>query len=581
MKKITTLIIHLLFFSSVFAQVGIGTNTPDTSASLDVSSTTQGLLIPRLTEVQKNNINTPANGLLIYQTDGIKGVWYFNGTFWQPLGGNGNNWSITTNSNTNPYTNKLGTLDNNPIIFKTNDSEAGRISSSGNTGINLTSPLNTKLTVKSSFTPAYIQDFESYNSSYNFSTSSTQTVYWIDNNDATCTNSQGWRISTSNPLGVSCANCTSNRAFINSTVSCLQQDATLVVKLGTFVENQVLISFTYGYSYLERPDSFTVTLYNETTNNLVETLVKEFGEVYSTSIPQTFSNFYKEINITPGHQYSLRFRYIGKGYSNQTSDGAIVDNIIVTPFTPAFRLEDGNQANGKVLMSDANGNGTWTDASASTTDDDWQFNSGNQNTDPIYRTGSVRIGSFGTPRALLDVLNYSYSTGTKVGIGSKEFFVDGNSEFMVSNSLVPSIDNALTLGTILKRWRQITTINGVITTSDRSEKTNIKSIKYGLEDLRKLKPVTYYWKKEYTDFPKRQLGFLAQDLLKTIPEVVQNKAWIVKKDKIKRSKVHNLSVCYSELLPITVKSIQEHQVTLTTLEKEIDQLLQTTNTLVP
>ena len=64
---------HLLFLTlfisvSSFCQVGIGTNTPDPSAKLDVSSTTKGLLLPRLTTTQVNAISNPAAGLLVYNT---------------------------------------------------------------------------------------------------------------------------------------------------------------------------------------------------------------------------------------------------------------------------------------------------------------------------------------------------------------------------------------------------------------------------------------------------------------------------------------------------------------------------------
>jgi len=49
--------------------VGIGTSGPTGSAILDVSSTTQGALVPRMNTTQMNNIASPANGLLIYNTD--------------------------------------------------------------------------------------------------------------------------------------------------------------------------------------------------------------------------------------------------------------------------------------------------------------------------------------------------------------------------------------------------------------------------------------------------------------------------------------------------------------------------------
>jgi hypothetical protein len=59
----------LIFFSiATFAQVGIGTTTPDGSAKLDVNSTDKGFLPPRLTTAQRDQINLPAVGLMIYNT---------------------------------------------------------------------------------------------------------------------------------------------------------------------------------------------------------------------------------------------------------------------------------------------------------------------------------------------------------------------------------------------------------------------------------------------------------------------------------------------------------------------------------
>ena len=59
-----------LFFAGATAQnnVGVGTTTPATSSVLDVQSTTQGMLIPRMTAAQRGAIATPATGLLLYQT---------------------------------------------------------------------------------------------------------------------------------------------------------------------------------------------------------------------------------------------------------------------------------------------------------------------------------------------------------------------------------------------------------------------------------------------------------------------------------------------------------------------------------
>lgn len=67
-KLAYVLLANFLFFNS-FSQVGIGTVNPDPTAMLDVSSTTQGILTPRMTTVQRISISEPANGLLVYDLD--------------------------------------------------------------------------------------------------------------------------------------------------------------------------------------------------------------------------------------------------------------------------------------------------------------------------------------------------------------------------------------------------------------------------------------------------------------------------------------------------------------------------------
>jgi hypothetical protein len=73
--------ISMLFFliltTNVFAQVGIGTITPNASSVLDITSTTQGMLTPRMTTAQRTAIASPADGLMVYDTD-LKAFHYYN-----------------------------------------------------------------------------------------------------------------------------------------------------------------------------------------------------------------------------------------------------------------------------------------------------------------------------------------------------------------------------------------------------------------------------------------------------------------------------------------------------------------------
>lgn len=73
----------LLMYGHVIAQnMGIGTENPDPAAVLDISATSKGLLIPRMNFTQRTAIVNPPDGLMVYQTDSIKGFWYYDGLKW-------------------------------------------------------------------------------------------------------------------------------------------------------------------------------------------------------------------------------------------------------------------------------------------------------------------------------------------------------------------------------------------------------------------------------------------------------------------------------------------------------------------
>lgn len=98
MKKFLTLVIAIVIINAlehVKAQtntfpssgsVGIGTTSPGSSSLLEIKSTTKGMLIPRLTQTQKNAITSPVTGLLIYQTDNYPGFYYYDGSAWNIIG---------------------------------------------------------------------------------------------------------------------------------------------------------------------------------------------------------------------------------------------------------------------------------------------------------------------------------------------------------------------------------------------------------------------------------------------------------------------------------------------------------------
>ena len=126
-----TILIVLLFTNSASIAQGVAINNdnsnPDPSAMLDVKSTTKGLLVPRMTQAQRIAITTPANGLLIYQTDNPGGFYYYSGAGWFRLSLQNEGWSTTGNAGTDPTNNFIGTSENQPLRFRVNNTWAGEL----------------------------------------------------------------------------------------------------------------------------------------------------------------------------------------------------------------------------------------------------------------------------------------------------------------------------------------------------------------------------------------------------------------------------------------------------------------------
>tara|TARA_B110000046_G_scaffold127483_1_gene133915 strand:+ start:614 stop:1564 length:951 start_codon:yes stop_codon:yes gene_type:complete len=83
MKQFFTFLAAVLLTATTYAQIGIGITNPDGSAVLDISSTTKGLLIPRMTAAQRDAITSPSQGLIIFCTDCAsgEGAWQIKLTF--------------------------------------------------------------------------------------------------------------------------------------------------------------------------------------------------------------------------------------------------------------------------------------------------------------------------------------------------------------------------------------------------------------------------------------------------------------------------------------------------------------------
>lgn len=133
MKFIFTTLFLSLGLAGIAQNIGIGTNTPDPTAQLDIASNTKGLLVPRMTQADRLLIASPATALLVFQTDGQRGFYYNNGTpgtpVWTYHGPVTTNWSITGNSLL--ATGQFGTTSNNHVDLITNNITRGRLTNLG------------------------------------------------------------------------------------------------------------------------------------------------------------------------------------------------------------------------------------------------------------------------------------------------------------------------------------------------------------------------------------------------------------------------------------------------------------------
>ena len=100
------------------------------------------------------------------------------------------------------------------------------------------------------------------------------------------------------------------------------------------------------------------------------------------------------------------------------------------------------------------------------------------------------------------------------------------------------------------------TANGTLTnsSSDESLKENKEPIPYGLDSVLNLNPITFNWKDKVNFGSQKEIGFIAQEVQKEVPEVVGSDS----EDK--------LTLEYAKLVPVLTKAIQDLEARVKSLE---------------
>lgn len=292
------------------------------SALLNITSTTKGILLPRMSTAQMLAISSPATGLTVFNTDSNKFYYYASST-WIQLGTT-SGWSLTGNSGINPATNYIGTTDDSSLIFKVGGVKSGEIAS-------------TNTTINTGFGYGALAANPSGNANSAFGGAALTAVTSGENNTA---------------VGV----------------GALQKDTTgsenTAIGISTLAKNLTGDENTaIGESALNKNTTGdhnvalgAHSMRNNTTGSNNVAVGYEAG-VYGTYSNRLFIDNQDRLDATQQERKSL----ITGTFGNDSSDQSIRIN-------GKLLISDGTQANGKMLACDATGTGTWTATSTTEAD---------------------------------------------------------------------------------------------------------------------------------------------------------------------------------------------------------------------
>lgn len=143
----------------------------------------------------------------------------------------------------------------------------------------------------------------------------------------------------------------------------------------------------------------------------------------------------------------------------------------------------------------------------------------------------------------------------KVGAASDDEYFDFGTDAMIKVAIDNAEDFRFVDGGTFHANADVVAFSSTVA-SDEKLKTNIVSTKYGLDDILKLDGKEFDWKKHLNQ--KHDIGFIAQDVQKVIPELVNEV------DGLNGDESH-LAVDYAKLVPVLVNAIKE-------LKNEIEEI---------
>lgn len=528
MKKVAYIIVFISTLS--FSQVGIGTTTPDASSMLDITSTSAGILIPRMTQAQRTGISAPATGLLVYQSDNASGFYYFDGV-WTSLAGN---TIEKINDLTDGKSDNDGTQDGSSIFLGVDSGAQDDSSDNRNVGIGFQS-----LAVVTNGLHNVGIGYQSLQNTISGDRNVAVGYQCLQNNISNGNTAIGYQTLLANVNG------DSNIGIGNSALQ-----ANLSGSRNVAIGNNVLNGTTAASDNI----AIGYRVLGGTTSS------GNIGIGRDVMYAQT-SGFH---NIGIGRQVlmSNQTGYFNTaiGYRSMYDMTGGNDNVGLGKYTLEHNAGDENTAIGNTALF-FNTTGTGNTALSR--------RAMNENTTGSYNTAigmdalsSTNMGNMNTSIGYNSGTTGNYNTllGAAVGAGS------GDNNIIIgydSDLSSTSVSNEIRMGNTSITSARIQVAWTI--TSDKRWKEDIRELSYSSDFISKLRPVDYLRKND--DKQLREIGFIAQDVAQIIEELGLSNMGLLTQDGN-----GNYELRYNDFIPIIVKAIQEQKEEIDTLKNRLSQI---------
>lgn len=612
MLRTFTLLCSFFYFSEQFAQVGIGTNNPSSSAILDLTSTSKGFLPPRMSESEKNAISSPVAGLMIYQVNNSPGLYYYTGSAWTgPL----------TVSDLTGYLKADGTV-----------TATGDLNLGGQKVINVATPTATTDAANKSYVDGLSGGLTWKESVVNLVSTAPSTpaigsryiltASWGggSTNQIATYNGSTWSFTTPTNRDAVFATTPSNGYVYNGS---------------TWNQFNSSVTYTFGTGLTNSANTISLATSGVATSNIADGAVtasklnsmgatsgqvlRYNGSAWAPATPSTgtvtsvsVGSGLSVTNATTTPTISLTTVPVANGGTGTTNGsitgtgaltftaGGTNQNVTLTPSGTGYTLLNGKVGIGtstpftSLHIQNSNVYGGSDNPASTSVPSMYIYNASNSSAS-AHAILSVRTGgnSGGNPYVSWDINGVKgYSMGIanstdQLIINNKWDFATGTAanNMMIFNEtgqtrvIIPS-----DAGSYNSSWptgwggglgTYDMTLSGIYYTtmtarSDRRLKNEINPISKGdAQKLLTLRPVTYYWNKGVCDDHALQYGFIAQEIEKVFPDIVSTAS----------DDMQTKSVNYQSFHALTVKMIQEQEAEIQNLksmlqnrQKQIDEL---------